>query len=72
MTALGAVVIDLTDVESADSTNHSKFAEIAPNLREVLARGIGRPGGAQGELAEDVMSAPIGLLDLPMRIFSAR
>lgn len=72
LTALGAVVIDLTDVESADSTNHSKFAEIAPNLREVLARGIGRPGGAQGELAEDVMSAPIGLLDLPMRIFSAR
>ena len=41
---LGATVIDLTDVKADDSTNHDKFAqlaEVAPELRAVLAQGIG-------------------------------
>ncbi|MEP0233385.1 alpha/beta hydrolase [Roseibium sp.] len=36
---LGAIVVDLTKVEGTDSTNHSKFAQIAalsPELRAVL------------------------------------
>jgi esterase/lipase superfamily enzyme len=53
---LGATVIDLTDVTAMDSSNHSKFAQlaqIAPQLRAVLAGGIGaNPGAATtGELA---------------------
>lgn len=36
---LGAVVIDVTELESLDSTNHSKFAQLAqlqPDLRKAL------------------------------------
>ena len=42
LAALGATVIDLTDVKADDSMNHGKFAqlaEVAPELRAVLAMG---------------------------------
>ena len=42
LAALGATVIDLTDVKGNDSTNHDKFdqlAAVAPQLRSVLAGG---------------------------------
>ncbi len=42
--ALGATVIDLTDVKGDDPYNHDKFvqlAAVAPELRAVLAQGIG-------------------------------
>ena len=42
LAALGATVIDLTDVKATDSSNHSKFAqiaEVAPQLTAVLAQG---------------------------------
>jgi esterase/lipase superfamily enzyme len=79
LTALGAVVIDLTDVETEDRANHGKFAEIAeiaPQLRQVLAGGIGagkdtgrvRREGA--ELAIGALSAPATILSLPIRIFA--
>jgi esterase/lipase superfamily enzyme len=45
LTALGATVIDMTDVGSSDPANHSKYAQlakIAPQLTNVLARGIDR------------------------------
>ena len=29
LAALGAVVIDMTDVKASDSSNHSKFAQLA-------------------------------------------
>ena len=41
LTALGAVVIDMTDVKATDRSNHAKFAqlaEIAPEMRQVLRR----------------------------------
>ena len=43
LAALGATVIDLTDLKATDATNHDKFAQlaaVAPELRGVLARGI--------------------------------
>ena len=43
LAALGATVIDLTDLKGTDPTNHDKFAQlaaVAPELRDVLARGI--------------------------------
>jgi esterase/lipase superfamily enzyme len=41
LTALGAVVIDMTNVKADDPSNHAKFAqlaEIAPEMRRVLER----------------------------------
>jgi esterase/lipase superfamily enzyme len=79
LTALGAVVIDLTDVETEDVANHGKFAEIAeiaPQLEQVLAGGIG-PGRGAGqvwregaELAIGALSAPASILSMPIRIFA--
>src|SRR5208282_709906 len=46
LAALGATVIDLTDVKATDATNHDKFvqlASVAPELRGILAQGL-RPG----------------------------
>ena len=44
---LGAIVIDLTDVEATDATHHSKFsqlAEFSPQVRKILAQ----PGVMEG------------------------
>ena len=68
LTALGAVVIDMTDVKADDPSNHAKFAqlaEIAPEMREVLARGVATQGDSdtvkgQGTLAS-VVEGPGGL-----------
>ena len=43
LAALGATVIDLTDVRGNDPSNHDKFvqlATVAPELRTVLGKGI--------------------------------
>jgi esterase/lipase superfamily enzyme len=69
---MGATVVDLTDVASDDSSNHGKFsqlAEVAPQLRAVLAGGIGAgavgaasdgsPLGAVTLLSTTVLSAPV-------------
>ena len=40
---MGAIVIDMSDANSSDSMNHSKLAQlaqIAPELHQVLARGV--------------------------------
>ncbi len=58
--AMGAVVIDLSSVNSADAMNHSKFAALAaigPSLPAILAKGIGTPAGA-------MQSGPASLLQL--------
>ena len=52
--ALGATIIDLTDIKATDSVNHGKFAQlatIAPQLLPVLAKGVGprRPSSTTGE-----------------------
>jgi esterase/lipase superfamily enzyme len=77
---LGAVVIDLSDVTALDSSNHGKFAqlaEIAPQLRQTLARGVGRKTGAAdsvedaaGGSLKAIISAPVQILGLPLRIIS--
>ena len=44
LTKYGAVVVDLSDLKGQDSFNHDKFAELAqmaPQLKEVLAQGVG-------------------------------
>jgi esterase/lipase superfamily enzyme len=79
---LGATVIDLTDVKADDSSNHGKFAqlaEVAPELRAVLAQGIGaNPGAATvGDAnAENPLSAittlPVTMLGAPVRIVTGQ
>lgn len=50
LTKYGAVVVDLSDLKSDDPINHDKFAEIAtvaPQLKEVLAEGVGKASPAE-------------------------
>lgn len=73
LAALGAVVIDMTEVKGLDSSNHGKFAQlaaVAPKLSSVLARGIapGEGAGQSGELASGSLEA---LIKLPITIVSA-
>ena len=74
LTTLGAVVIDLTDVKGQDSMNHDKFAEIAnaaPELRSVLAKGVGRPRGALGDAVAGTAAAGLTVTAVPLQILSA-
>ena len=70
LAALGATVIDLTDVKGDDPSNHDKFvqlATVAPELRAVLGQGIGAKDGA-ATADELVSSLPSKLLGGPVRI----
>ena len=77
LAALGATVIDLTDVRATDPTNHSKFAhiaEVAPQLVAVLSRGVGAKP-APGRQTDDsllgaIITTPATLLDAPVRMSS--
>lgn len=76
LTDLGIVVVDLTDVSSSNSVHHDKFAEIAPQLRQVLERGVGQTaaGGLGGEAtgnALEILSAPAALVAAPIRMIAA-
>ena len=69
LTALGATVIDLTDVASDDPSNHDKFvqlATVAPELRAVLANGMGAKDDAV--TPEDLVSALPLLTGVPVKI----
>ena len=74
-TALGAVVIDMTDVKATDRSNHAKFAQlakIAPEMRLVLQQGVATPGQSvkrRGMLAS-AMEGPGGL-GAPIRVIRA-
>jgi len=82
LAALGAVVIDLTDVAATDSSNHGKFAqlaEIAPQLSAVLEKGVS--GGADrstlaqnavGETVGALVSLPVMILGAPIKIIAGR
>ena len=77
LTALGAVVIDLTDVKATDRSNHAKFAqlaEIAPEMRLVFEGGVatqGKPEGMKGqETLASVVEGPEGP-GAPIRIIRA-
>ena len=80
LTALGATVIDLTDVKADDPTNHAKFAqlaEVAPQLRDVLEHGVGaRPDASRQEAAGSALGSlvalPITLLGAPVKIIAGQ
>jgi esterase/lipase superfamily enzyme len=80
LTALGATVIDLTDVKADDPTNHDKFAqlaEVAPQLQGVLEHGVGaRPGATRQEAAGNalgsIVSLPVTLLGAPVKIIAGQ
>ena len=77
LTALGAVVIDLTDVKATDRSNHAKFAQlaqIAPEMRQVFEGGVAtqeKPEAVKGqETLASVVEGPEGL-GTPIRIIRA-
>ena len=78
LAALGATVIDLSDVKATDPSNHSKFAQIAnvaPQLTAVLARGVGaRPQERQmdGSALGPAITTPVTLLDSSIRIIAGQ
>lgn len=79
LAALGAIVIDLSDVQTADSSNHSKFAQIAnvaPQLTAVLARGVGvKPDSERqpdGRGLGSIITTPVTLLGSSIRIIAER
>jgi esterase/lipase superfamily enzyme len=82
LAALGAVVIDLTDIKSNDSSNHSKFAqlaEIAPRLVPVLEKNIAvNPASASqrqqaaGSTLGTVVGLPLTILGAPIKIITGR
>jgi len=82
LSALGATVIDLTDVKATDSSNHDKFAQlaaVAPELRTVLGQGIGvSPGSAAqnqeaaGSTLGAVIASPLTILGAPVRIIAGQ
>jgi esterase/lipase superfamily enzyme len=80
--ALGATVIDLTDLKATDSSNHDKFAqlaEVAPELAVVLGKGIGENAGA-ATAGESTAASPLGeasalqvnILAAPIKIFAGQ
>jgi esterase/lipase superfamily enzyme len=81
LTALGATVIDLTDVKGNDPTNHDKFVQLAsvgPQLRGLLAQGINsghRASDASERAASgvgSVVALPLTLLGAPVRIIAGQ
>ena len=75
LTALGAVVIDLTDVKANDPSNHAKFAqlaEIAPEMRQVLEGGVAPQGQTvKGQVTSASVIEGPGGLGAPIRIIRA-
>ena len=84
---LGAIVVDLTDVESHDSANHGKFTQIAqaaPELRALLRSSqlARRPDGeaSSAQIAghqvtstvKAVAALPIRIIAAPITVLSAR
>jgi esterase/lipase superfamily enzyme len=80
LTALGATVIDLSDVKADDPTNHAKFAqlaEVAPQLRNVLEHGVAaKPDASRQEAAGSalgsIVALPVTLLGAPVRIIAGQ
>jgi esterase/lipase superfamily enzyme len=82
LAALGAVVIDLSDVKGLDASNHDKFAQLAqlgPQLGTVLGRGVGanynpssrRQDAVNGSL-ETLVAVPLTILGAPIRIITGQ
>ncbi|TYC63643.1 alpha/beta hydrolase [Rhodobacterales bacterium] len=74
---LGAIVIDVTELSSLDSTNHSKFAQLAglsPEFRKVLGQAdltsVAAMGGSPDQ-ATDLADLIGDTVALPIRIITA-
>src|SRR5262245_14944754 len=69
LAAMGAIVIDMSNANSSDSMNHSKFAQlaqIAPELRQVLELGVStQPANHPGGPKEVIASLNRSTLNLP-------
>jgi esterase/lipase superfamily enzyme len=79
LAALGAIVIDMTEVKGLDSSNHGKFAQlaaVAPRLTAVLESGVARQrttASAQdiaGGSLEAIVKLPITIIGAPLRLLS--
>ena len=75
LTALGAVVIDLTDVKATDRSNHAKFAQlaqIAPEMRQVFEGGLATQEKLEGVKGQETLASVVeGSDDLGVRIIRA-
>lgn len=79
LAALGAVVIDMTEVKGLDSSNHGKFAQlaaVAPRLTAVLEGGVttqrsslGADEIASGSL-ESIIKLPVTIIGTPFRLIA--
>jgi esterase/lipase superfamily enzyme len=78
LAAMGAIVIDLSNLKGDDATNHDKFAQlavVAPQLGPILAKGI---RGDTGEVDESrraigsglgtIILRPLALLGAPIEL----
>ena len=82
LTALGAIVIDLSDLKGTDSTNHDKFAqlaEVAPDLMPVLQQGVAANLNAASQTQQagadalgSVVALPLTILGAPIRIIAGQ
>lgn len=81
LTKFGAVVVDLSDLKGQDSFNHDKFAELAqmaPQLKEVLAQGVGKketidevnPVNSAPDVVKTVISLPFAVVAAPIVIIA--
>jgi esterase/lipase superfamily enzyme len=78
LAAMGAVVIDLSDLKGGDAANHDKFAQlavVAPQLGPILARGIRGDADAVDESRRaiggglgTIIMRPLVLLGAPIEI----
>uniref|UniRef100_UPI0035B2CB84 alpha/beta hydrolase n=1 Tax=Rhodoblastus sp. TaxID=1962975 RepID=UPI0035B2CB84 len=77
LTKYNAIVVDLTDVQGLSPINHDKFAElamIAPQLKEVLAEGVGNRHSIEEDATAPVQNAPDvvkTVLSLPISVVAA-
>ncbi|WP_298982179.1 alpha/beta hydrolase [uncultured Roseibium sp.] len=77
LTELGAVVVDLTELDAQDGSHHSKFAQLAqfqPQLRKTLGqssltRSVNR--GNAGTVGDDLGNLVGNTIALPVRIIAA-
>ncbi|MCX5497531.1 alpha/beta hydrolase [Kaistia dalseonensis] len=82
LAALGATVIDLSDMKALDASNHGKFAQLAeaaPELLPILREGIsdealshGSESGKVATTVQGVVTLPLTVLGAPIRIIKSQ
>ncbi len=81
LAALGAIVVDMTEVKGLDASNHGKFAQlaaVAPRLTAVLEGGVTTShAAAHGEdiangSLEAIVKLPITIIGAPFKLLAGR